>query len=448
MPPQQGEPRVLSLLSASTEIVCRLGLGHLLVGRSHGCDQPPAVRSLPVVTAPKVDPTAPSEEIDAAVRFVVSGGGPVYAIHDAIVAELAPTVILTQRACKICAVTEADVTAACKMLPGCKVVTVEPTTLDDVFGDVQAIADALGAPERGERLVASMRDRLDAVSRAVAPFARQKACHLEWLSPVMGSGYWIAELLEAAGCEPIHAKRGEHCPTLHEAAALDAADVLILAPCGFSIARTRHELSELGLLAKWRDVAAVRAGRCVVADGNRFFNRSSCEIVDTCEMVAEMAFPELRGLWGHHGQHWVALDELDAFCDMAPRAPAGMPPAGTTPDATASLTEADVGAAPRKLVEAQLGHLRARDFALTFELCSSANRGRLASADNFATICSSGTFAVLVGDASESAVRLVAAKSASAATVRVDVCGTPRFHFDVVLEANGDWRTDGVRVTC
>ena len=87
------EPRFLSLLSASTEIVCRLGLGHLLVGRSHGCDQPPAVRSLPVVTAPKVDPTAPSEEIDAAVRFVVSGGGPVYAIHDAIVAELAPTVI-------------------------------------------------------------------------------------------------------------------------------------------------------------------------------------------------------------------------------------------------------------------------------------------------------------------------------------------------------------------
>jgi len=36
-------PRVLSLLSASTEIVCRLGMAHALVGRSHGCDAPPAV---------------------------------------------------------------------------------------------------------------------------------------------------------------------------------------------------------------------------------------------------------------------------------------------------------------------------------------------------------------------------------------------------------------------
>ena len=41
--------RVLSLLSASTEIVHRLGCGHLLVGRSHGCDDPPLATALPVV---------------------------------------------------------------------------------------------------------------------------------------------------------------------------------------------------------------------------------------------------------------------------------------------------------------------------------------------------------------------------------------------------------------
>ena len=59
-------PRVLSLLSAATEIVHRLGCSHLLVGRSHGCDDPPLATALPVVTAPRVDPNARSLQLDEA----------------------------------------------------------------------------------------------------------------------------------------------------------------------------------------------------------------------------------------------------------------------------------------------------------------------------------------------------------------------------------------------
>lgn len=141
-------PRVLSLLSASTEIVCRLGMAHALVGRSHGCDAPPFVLSLPAVTTPKMDPTAPSQEIDAAVRAVVAGGGPVYEIHNSMVSALAPDIILTQDQCRICAVTKADVTSACAELPGVTIVTIQPTTLGDVLGDVRTIASALGVAVR------------------------------------------------------------------------------------------------------------------------------------------------------------------------------------------------------------------------------------------------------------------------------------------------------------
>ena len=31
-------------------------------------------------------------------------------------------------------------------------------------------------------------------------------------------------------------------------------------------------------------------------------------------MVAEMAWPSLAGLWGHHGKAWVRLAELEGFC--------------------------------------------------------------------------------------------------------------------------------------
>ena len=63
--------------------------------------------------------------------------------------------------------------------------------------------------------------------------------------------------------------------------------------------------------AEWQGLDAVKRGRVYVADGNLYFNRSSCGVVETAEMVAEMARPDLKGLWGHHGKHWVALDELD-----------------------------------------------------------------------------------------------------------------------------------------
>lgn len=43
-------PRIVSFLPAATEITYALGAGADLVGRSHECDYPPQVRSLPVVS--------------------------------------------------------------------------------------------------------------------------------------------------------------------------------------------------------------------------------------------------------------------------------------------------------------------------------------------------------------------------------------------------------------
>ena len=56
--------RILSLLPSTTEIAGALGLAHRLVGRSHECDIPRSVSSLPVVTEPKMDTHAASREID------------------------------------------------------------------------------------------------------------------------------------------------------------------------------------------------------------------------------------------------------------------------------------------------------------------------------------------------------------------------------------------------
>ena len=60
--------RVVTLLPAATEIVAALGAVDQLVGISHECDYPDAVRELPRVTATPIDVQQPGALIDAEVR--------------------------------------------------------------------------------------------------------------------------------------------------------------------------------------------------------------------------------------------------------------------------------------------------------------------------------------------------------------------------------------------
>src|SRR6266516_2888061 len=61
--------RIVSLLPSATETVCAVGLEDRLVGVSHSCDYPPAIRSKPRLTRPRLPLDGLSSgEIDAAPR--------------------------------------------------------------------------------------------------------------------------------------------------------------------------------------------------------------------------------------------------------------------------------------------------------------------------------------------------------------------------------------------
>ena len=199
--------RVLSLLSAATEIVYRLGCDHLLVGRSHGCDDPPLATTLPVATAPRINPNAPSAQIDEAVRAQSVAGGPVYHIHGDLVKSLRPDLVITQEQCRICAVTPEDVSAACaRAYDPITLVTIKPITLDDVLGDVNTIAVALGVPERGKRLVGLLRARLASLSAlTVSPAARS----LQPSTPVLSADLTLSQR-QSAGLSLLHSARRTH----------------------------------------------------------------------------------------------------------------------------------------------------------------------------------------------------------------------------------------------
>jgi iron complex transport system substrate-binding protein len=118
----------------------------------------------------------------------------------------------------------------------------------------------------------------------------------------MDAGHWMPELAAIAGGRAALGAGGAPSRVLAPGALAAAdPDVLLLAPCGYDLARTRAELP--GFLAR-PDVAslrAVRAGRAFAADGNAYFNRPGPRLVESLEILAEVLHPEAFD-FGHAGR--------------------------------------------------------------------------------------------------------------------------------------------------
>ena len=105
----QSSPRIVSLLPAATEIVVALGFADNLVGRSHECDFPSSITSLPVCTHARLNPVGSSREIDDAVKDALRNVLSIYEVLGEVLADVKPDIIITQDQCEVCAVALSDV---------------------------------------------------------------------------------------------------------------------------------------------------------------------------------------------------------------------------------------------------------------------------------------------------------------------------------------------------
>ena len=293
----QAQPpaRIASLLASGTELVCALGLGDRLVARSHECDFPPWVERLPAVSRPTFPVDGSSADIDARVRDRLRAGASLYEVDDALLASLAPYVIVTQTHCDVCAVTPGDLAHGVPAkLERRQVVALETGTIDGILDGFQAVAGVLGAAAAGRALVAGIRARLAALAEKTRalPQPRPTVACLEWMDPLFAMGNWGPELVALAGATNALGVAGTHSTTLPWEALRDAdPDVIVIAPCGFRIERTLAEMPALAARPGWASLAAVRAGRVFVADGNLYFNRSGPLLFETPEILAEILHP-------------------------------------------------------------------------------------------------------------------------------------------------------------
>jgi iron complex transport system substrate-binding protein len=199
-----GRMRIVSLLPSASEIVADLGLLGSLVGRSHECQWPEGVRSVPVVSASRIDSAALSgRQIDRAVRAAVEKGETLYAVDGDLLASLRPDVIITQDLCKVCAASGAEIADV-----GAKVISLGPHTLSEVAESVRHLGRELGVADRGLAVAGKMMERIDAVRRASQGKCRPRVFVAEWIDPPFACGHWIPEMVEAAGGDEVLGRAG------------------------------------------------------------------------------------------------------------------------------------------------------------------------------------------------------------------------------------------------
>ena len=304
--------RIVSLIASATEIVAALGFEEQLVGRSHQCDHPPGVGRVPVCSSSKVDAGAPSRRIDRQVRAIVAEALSVYRVNAALLDRLAPTHIITQTQCEVCAVSLADVErAVCELVQSRpSVVSLEPMALPDIWRDIRTVAASVGAPERGDRLVATLTARLDAIRARTAALGKRPviAC-IEWIDPLMHAENWVPELVEIAGGTVMLGAPGRHSGyfPMEELVRRDP-DVIAVLPCGFDIERSVREMPPLVGHPDWSRLSAVRTGRVYITDGNQYFNRPGPRVVESAEILAELLHPEAFD-FEHRGRGWIPWSE-------------------------------------------------------------------------------------------------------------------------------------------
>ncbi len=293
-------PRIVSFLPAGTEMVHSLGAGSELVGRSHECDYPSSVTSLPIVSRPALDLDGASPEaIDAAVAERMGSGDTLYSIDEVLLRDLRPDVILTQNLCRVCAPSGDELTRAVrKFTLRPEVLFLTPRSIREIENNIFDVGRAIGRLNEAESLVGTNRNRLAVVRSAVKDAPRRRAVFLEWTQPLFCGGHWVPEMISLAGGEDPLGRAGEDSVRMDWDDVVNARpEVIIVSPCGYRIERS----TELA-----RQMPQVRGAEVYAVDANAYFARPGPRVVEGVELLAHLFHPDLVP-WSHRDQPWARI---------------------------------------------------------------------------------------------------------------------------------------------
>ena len=245
--------RVVSLAPSVTENVFAVGGGDRLVGVTTFCNFPDEARSIAKIG----DTMSPNMEVIVALR---------------------PELVLVTTASQIEAFT--------KVLEenGIVVYVTNPTSLDDVFRDLERLGQLFGTEEKAKQVVASLAARVESVRSASRDTTPSRVFIQISNEPLftIGKGSYLNGLLEIANAISVTANVETAFPRLSKESALTLnPDVIIL-----SDSEDNKEVNDA-----YRTSPAVRTGRVYRIDPD-ILSRPGPRLVDALEEIARVLRPD------------------------------------------------------------------------------------------------------------------------------------------------------------
>jgi iron complex transport system substrate-binding protein len=268
-----------------------------VIGVSDLCDYPPEIlQTKPVVSRSRVDPSVmSSEEVEAALREMLSSGESPYELDYVWLAKELPDVIFTQDLCHVCEIDAGEVNLAVKgMSIQPRVVVLQPRTFADIMDSIVEVGEVCEVPERAANLVGSLRKRAESVvEKARSAATRPSVFSIEGVNPLVAGGHWIPDILRMAGGNITALEPGCNAKRLDWQEVVDAApDKLFVDLCSSDVSRHLREAPWLAAQDGWRDIPAVASGEVYLID-HTYFSCPGPRIVDGLEILAQLTHPEL-----------------------------------------------------------------------------------------------------------------------------------------------------------
>jgi iron complex transport system substrate-binding protein len=252
--------RIISLAPSITETLYALGLGDLVVGDTDYCDYPPAARVKPHVGA----------MLNPNLERIVA---------------LKPDLVL--------GTDEANRRETADQLArlGIPLYGLTARTLDGTLTSLEDLGRLLGYEQSTEKVVAHLRERVEAVEKRVQGRHEPKVLFVVWYRPLITAGKqtFIADVIRHAGGISISDDLTGEWPhmSLEEVLKRDPDVILFPRTAAFAPA-----LEEFRKLPGWRELRAVKSGRMYFV--SETIMRPCPRLVDALEDLAGILHPEAR----------------------------------------------------------------------------------------------------------------------------------------------------------
>lgn len=294
--------RACSFLPAATQMIYDLELEDLLYGVTFECPEKARKEKEVLVRSTMEGKNYSSEEIDQIFSAAKKQGQSLYYIEEDKLRDLQPDLIFTQDTCEVCQIDTACTKEVIdKFSKKPQLIPLSPKNFKEICNSLKIIAQSLGFEEKADTYLLKIEEKLERIKLQLKNnnTRHKDVLFIEWIDPLYNSGHWITEQINLAGGQDRLCNPGGYSSRLSFAEVLNYnPEIIIIAPCGFSVERSLEEINLLKDKNSWQELTAVKNNMVFIADANLFTQPSLSTLVQGIELLAHIFNPELFSLDG------------------------------------------------------------------------------------------------------------------------------------------------------